>query len=392
MRLLKVEFEHLTMFKDGNLSLDFYAADKVPSSDESVTLREAPIYTNNLLAIAGINASGKTVALLLLDLLLRIIEGRTIGNPAVMRSFATAFRGNLSLSALLWHDGQLYCYRGQIAQGESATCPALAFLDEELYGLKQKRVTKDLLSQSFDDLLKKSESILHRASLEEEQSRFLPDNVSILSVYADGSVQHLYYETADMPLVLTQDFNGLDEILKTFDSSIKHLYVEDGGRAFRLQTANHAKPLVLSREGLEDALSSGTLKGLVVTQRAIEMLRTGGYLLLDEVEMHLNRQLVNVIIGLFASRKTNPHGAMLVFTTHYPEVLDVIHRKDNVYFFSRPEGAQCIATKYSTRVKRIENKKSEVFMSSFVQGTAPRYSEVAALKSYVETAVGAKDA
>ena len=110
--------------------------------------------------------------------------------------------------------------------------------------------------------------------------------------------------------------------------------------------------------------------------------------IVDEIENHLNKQLVNVLIDLFQTSDTNPYGATLVFTTHYPEILDRIHRKDNVYFLSRDSQSHRVrAVKYSTKVKRIENKKSEVFLSNYVGGTAPRYSDVQALRDLVRKAV-----
>lgn len=80
-------------------------------------------------------------------------------------------------------------------------------------------------------------------------------------------------------------------------------------------------------------------------------------------------------------------GATLVFTTHYPQLLDHIHRKDNVYFLASTYGNGSKIIKYCTQVKRIENKKSEVFVSNFVKGTAPRYIDVKSLKSLVASEV-----
>ena len=134
-------------------------------------------------------------------------------------------------------------------------------------------------------------------------------------------------------------------------------------------------------------LSSGTVRGLALVQRAVRALDAGGYLVVDEIENHLNRQLVHVVLDLFASKDTNPRGATLVFTTHYPQLLDHVHRKDNVFFLARSEDGTAEVVKYSTKVKRIENKKSEVFASNFIKGTAPRYTDVRALKSLVGKAV-----
>jgi AAA15 family ATPase/GTPase len=135
-------------------------------------------------------------------------------------------------------------------------------------------------------------------------------------------------------------------------------------------------------------LSSGTIKGLEIVRKAVGVLAQGGYLLVDEIENHLNKQLVGVLIDLFQSSDTNPHGATLLFTTHYPEILDRVHRKDNVYFLSRRSEDHAIQViKYSSRVKRIENKKSEVFISNYIGGTAPSYTDVQALRALVREAV-----
>jgi AAA15 family ATPase/GTPase len=146
-------------------------------------------------------------------------------------------------------------------------------------------------------------------------------------------------------------------------------------------------PMVLSADGLNEVLSSGTLRGLALVQQSMHALRHGGYLLADELENHLNRQLANVVIDLFASASTNPRGATMVFTTHYPQLLDNVHRKDNVYFFARGDSGGMVPVKYSDRIDRIENKKSEVFASNFIKGTAPRYTDVNTLKGVVQRSV-----
>lgn len=110
-------------------------------------------------------------------------------------------------------------------------------------------------------------------------------------------------------------------------------------------------------------------------------------MLVDEIENHLNKQLVGMIIDLFESNETNAYGATLVFSTHYLEVLDYLKRKDNVYFLVRDEECLRSAIRYSDRVSRIENKKSEVFLSNYIAGTAPRYSEVQELKQLVIQAI-----
>ena len=57
-------------------------------------------------------------------------------------------------------------------------------------------------------------------------------------------------------------------------------------------------------------------------------LRTGGILLVDELERELHPMLVNFIIS-----KSNPSGAQLVLTTHDTELMSMeLLRKDQLYF------------------------------------------------------------
>ena len=74
MKLLKIRFDHVRMFENGIFELDFYASNKVPSSDESVFSLGRPVYSNCIVALAGINASGKTTALNLIELACRVVN------------------------------------------------------------------------------------------------------------------------------------------------------------------------------------------------------------------------------------------------------------------------------------------------------------------------------
>lgn len=54
MKLLSVSFNHVKLFENGIFELDLFASDKVPASDESVTLLEKPLAINNVVALAEI--------------------------------------------------------------------------------------------------------------------------------------------------------------------------------------------------------------------------------------------------------------------------------------------------------------------------------------------------
>lgn len=393
MKLLRIALDNLVIFEDGRLELDLFAQDRVVDGDESATELGKPVYSLNAIALAGINASGKSTVLSLVDLALRAASGQPIVASGCDRGLAKVFGGTAHLDALVWSGGRMQLLRSEIrAAGASPDAApgagGLVFGEEVVYSLPERGMSKKQLSLPFDAIAALGREEMRRSSLSDKAARFLKPDVSIFSAAVDTPATHLYLEAADMPLSLLDGVGGVDETLRAFDAGIEHLEVADDGRAFRLKMLNRDEPLTLSREGLEDVLSSGTAKGLMVVQRAVLVLRSGGYLLLDEIENHLNRQLVAAIVRLFCTRGTNPHGATLVFTTHYPEVLDTLHRKDCVYFLRRGANSRSEAVKYSSEVRRIENKKSEVFSSNYLGGTAPRYTDVAALLGFAASAIG----
>lgn len=384
MKLLKVYFDHLTMFEDGVFEIDLFSSDRVAASDESAFELAGHFYANNVVALAGINATGKTTALNLLELACRIVDGSPALGGGLPSAFPTAFDGPSEFKCVVWHEGLLYLLKSSLEVGEKDDgSSALMFAEETVFSLPAKALKRAALA-SWTDIEELASPLCDRAQMPGSWMALTPPDVSLAAAVFARDFGHRVRVTAlrDGGFRLSEQFNGLDDVLRVFDSGIEHLEVRDSGRAFVL-TFSGREPITLSERGLAEVLSSGTVRGLGLVQRAMRALRSGGYLLVDEIENHLNRQLVNVVLDLFAARETNPNGATLVFTTHYPQLLDHVHRKDNVFFLTRGEGGGVRVVKYGDRVKRIENKKSEVFASNFVKGTAPRYADVRALKVLV---------
>lgn len=82
--------------------------------------------------------------------------------------------------------------------------------------------------------------------------------------------------------------------------------------------------------------SDGTRKLMALSPAIESALRKGGVLLVDEIERDLHPTLVNFIVSKFQSKKTNPFGAQLIFTTHNTELMNLeLLRKDQVYFVDK---------------------------------------------------------
>lgn len=92
---------------------------------------------------------------------------------------------------------------------------------------------------------------------------------------------------------------------------------------------------------------------------------------MDEIEQGLNKSLAAMLIGLFTSPRTNPHGAQLVFTTHYAQLLDSLRRNDGVYLLTRTDDYKTRIIKYSEAFARDDYRKSDVTMSSAIRGANP---------------------
>lgn len=389
MKLLKIYFDHMKMFKNGIMELDLFASDKVPASDESVAELARPIYSNNIIALAGINASGKTTALNLIELACRIVDGSPINGAGLPSAMPSLFDGPSTFRCLAWHDKNAYLIESVLACGKNVTesgRDGFAIHGEVVSRIPGRALKKSTLA-SWEELRAVATDPVRRSELSDAWSMLASPDVSIAAavVARDVGERCRIVSVRDGGFRLRESFEGLDDVLRVFDARIEHLEVRDSGRVFVL-TFTGEEPMLLSEDGLNEVLSSGTARGVALVQRALHVLGKGGYLLVDEIENHLNRQLVNVIVDLFAEKATNPKGATLVFTTHYPQLLDHVHRKDNVFFLVHgKEGAEVV--KYGDRVERIENKKSEVFISNYIKGTAPRYTDVRALKGFVSGAV-----
>lgn len=393
MKLLKISFDHLRMFENGLFEMDFYASDKVPAGDESVAQLAGRIYSNNVVGLAGINASGKTTALALIELAGRIVEGLSLLGGSLPSTIATCFDGDPTFRCLACEGRTCFLIESEIRRGgdsDSGEAP-LVFGDELVYSLPISKLRRSDLA-SWEALKVASQLRYQRAELPDSWLAFASPEVSIsaAAIAKETGARRRVPMLRDSGFVLKRDFAGLDTVLRVFDPSIEHLEVAADGKAFSAKFKG-CDPMVLSEGGLGEVLSSGTVRGVALIGRAISALRCGGYLLVDEIENHLNRQLVNVVLDLFVSAETNPLGATLVFTTHYPQLLDSVHRKDNVYFLASTYGNGSRVVKYCTQVKRIENKKSEVFVSNFVKGTAPRYVDVKSLKELIVVEVASDE-
>jgi AAA15 family ATPase/GTPase len=96
----------------------------------------------------------------------------------------------------------------------------------------------------------------------------------------------------------------------------EHLFVPIG--MHEVNGVNHA--LMFKHE------SSGTQGAYLLLSRILPALNSGGLAIIDELEADLHPHMLNPILDLFFSPKTNPKNAQMIFTCHSVEVLSLLHK------------------------------------------------------------------
>lgn len=68
---------------------------------------------------------------------------------------------------------------------------------------------------------------------------------------------------------------------------------------------------------------------------------------------------------------TYKNGGTLIFSTHYPELLDEYDRNDSIFITRNRNGIT--VENLSNILKRNDIKKSDAYQSGFLEGTTPTY-------------------
>jgi hypothetical protein len=101
--------------------------------------------------------------------------------------------------------------------------------------------------------------------------------------------------------------------------------------------------------------SNGTKSAFSLLSFLLPTLSKGGLAVIDEFESDLHPHMLAAILDLFASQRTNPHNAQLVFTSHAIEVLNLLD-KHQVMLVEK--NADCEST--ALRLDQISGVRSDV--------------------------------
>lgn len=371
VKLLKLSGDGLMLFKD-RVEIDFYAEQRVFADNNEMLFNPfGSIYTNNVLSIVGINASGKTSLLKLISFAISLINGTSING--ISSKDVLVGTENATIESIFYNDKYGVCKLVTKIKKEVINELESRYLisEEELYVKKVSKVKtkRDLMMFSSKDLFKERDN----------SAEYLQDDASIaitLSKLNRIYVDDLINTTNSNYLQLIGDFPH--ELIAFLDPSIEKLEYDNKTHESILKFYGRKEIRVANPIMFEKYLSSGTIKGINVFISAMVVFTEGGYLIIDELENHFNREIVATLIRFFMNEKVNYKGSTLVFSTHYAELLDEFDRNDNIYIVRNRGGVT--AQKLCDILKRNDIKKSEAFKSDFLEGTVPSYDSYIDLK------------
>lgn len=364
----------LTLFKD-TIDIDFYTEQRVSGdNNEMVTPCFGNVYTNNVISIVGINASGKTSLLKIISFIIDFMNGESINNIGNIDILDDTQKVTITVYFFDQKDGVFKLESEIIRDGNDKLDNRYIINNECLWCKKISRVKskKDLFE--FDDkcIIKERDN----------NAEFLKDDTSIilsLNKNKNFYLKDLIQLTNLNFLRLIGDFP--QELIAFLDPSIEYFYFDKITGESKLKFFDREEIIVSNPVIFERYLSSGTIKGINVFINAMVVFEMGGYLIVDELENHFNREIVATLLRFFMNKSVNKNGATLIFSTHYAELLDEFERNDGIYIVRNRNGIS--AQKLSNILTRNDIKKSEAFKSDFLEGTVPTYDSYMQLKKAI---------
>ena len=384
MKLLRVKANHFKNCSDG-YTIDFVAKSRKYPEDKEYELQEiAPeLYVYNTMAFIGKNASGKTSAIDLLDCAYSILSEFRLENKKY------SYDG-IELEIIFYHDDYIYRYETTLSSDKLGN--RAIFKNEKVFRKKYfktnvkeiyntdtfEKVQKGLFplvpSQAFDDSI--GDDIL-----------WLPDDTSrLFYILGKKETRAIYFDsyedgTDTYRLMFNAlknydiDSDVLSRVLRVFDENIESLEMVDE-KNYKLKFKGEVRNYTDTQ--LIYMLSSGTTKGILLYVLMVASLKEGFDLLIDEVENHFHKTLVENMISLYKDKSVNRNNATLIFTTHYCEVLDQMGRQDNIWICK--SGVQVsLSNMYEDYQIRPELLKSKQYYNNAFQ-TAVDYNALMNLK------------
>ena len=359
MKLLKVVANGYKNCDD-NLTISFVPTAQKSMIDKEFELLEVDdgLFTYSTVGIIGKNASGKTTTVELLSIVYDILSYCKLDR--VSSSALKYVESSFKLDITFYNDGYLYRYITNIEKTNDLVNSDninFIFTNEKIY---EKQYFKSNANKIFnyESYILKEYDVINK-----------PDEISLLFTlfkqrqyrgvyYSCNDYENLNYNFAfDLYKIVDDKLEIIFPLIQMFDENIVNIkrISED---KYEIDFKNSVKKNV-SKYELHEILSSGTSKGITLMSYVVLALKVGADIIIDEVENHFHKTLVENLINLFKDKTVNKNNSTLIITTHYCELLDLFGRSDNIYI-AHNDGKISLENmheKYPTRSELLKSKK-----------------------------------
>lgn len=382
MKILRITAQGLLLFKE-ELDICFYAQQRVSEDDKNNLYNMiGNYYLHSACAFIGINASGKTSVLRVINLALSIIKNEPINHIEAKSILGGTKR---TIISIYFYDKRKHvcCLETEITAEKARTGEYIySILSEKLWekpiaSVRSKKYLTDFTGVKPTAIRNQNEIYLSDdISFIIAHNKKVNDTVDVFSLLSYTNISALPF-IEDIPL----------EVISVFDSTIEKLCFEqiEGKTFIHLKFKEKEEIILNNTVDLERYLSLGTIKGIIVFSMVKEVLQSGGYLLMDEIENHFNKEIVTTLIRFFMDSHFNKNGGTLIFTTHYPELLDEYDRNDGIYLVRNCNGIT--VENLSGILIRNDIKKSEIYQSGVIEGTTLAYETYIHLKKSLDISI-----
>ena len=382
MKILRITAQGLPLFKE-DLDICFYAQQRVSEDDKNNLYNMIEnYYLHSACAFIGINASGKTSVLKVVNLALSIIKNEPINHAETKSILGGAKKATI---CTYFYDKRNYacCLETEITAKKSKN-------GEYIYSIISERLWEKPIGSVRSKKYLTDFAGMKPTAIRNQDEIYLPDDVSFIiahnkKVNDTVEVFSLLFYTNINVLPFTENIPL--EVIAFLDPTIEKLCFEqvEGKTFIHLKFKNEEEIVLNTAVDLEQYLSSGTIKGIITFSMVKEVLQSGGYLLVDEIENHFNKEIVTTLVRFFMDSRFNKNGGTLIFTTHYPELLDEYDRNDGIYIIRNCNGITVENLSYI--LTRNDIKRSDAYQSGFLEGTTPTYEAYIRLKKSLATSI-----
>lgn len=384
--LLRLKVSGFRMLSD-DFFLDFLTKARVNSNDDdnSEVIKIANnLYTYNLMAFTGSNSSGKSTTLeLIKNVLILMKTGRWSYRKNDFNS------SNIKMHIEFFLDDCIYVYDANILPIDNLT-------DGRIISPYCRIINERIKYAKYDG--KAGKNYLNDLKFLEDYSATGIDDTSKLIFLCKEKSNGYYLSEFSKNGVLVNNifFDSLNflgseltkEIIRLLDDSIEYINF-DGKDNVYFKRFNSEEVSITKIEML-GLLSNGTIKGIDLYIRVALLLKTGGIMVIDEIENCFHKNLVSNLLFLITDKTLNKNNAQIIFSTHYVEILDIFDRRDNIFILHKIDSKITLENLYENYEFRTEILKSKKFNNNTFN-TLLNYDQLMKVKRLLKNEICGND-